>query len=544
MDSIQKAAGDFPTDTRFQLLLNESRKIASELERRDKTYAALADAEKQAVASGDAIQVAKSVDSIQKAAGTLPPTPDFNCCSTTSRKVASELEQRDKTYAALADAESRLRPLAMPSKSRRAWTAFKRPPGFPPTADFNCCYNGSRKVASELERRDKTYAALADAEKQAAASGDAVQVAKSVDSIQKAAGDFPTDSRFQLLLNESRKVASELERRDKTYAALADAEKQAAASGDAVQVAKSVDSIQKAAGDFPTDSRFQLLLNESREVASELERRDKTYAALADAEKQAAASGDAVQVAKSVDSIQKAAGDFPTDSRFQLLLNKSRKVASELERRDKTYAALADAEKQAAASGDAAQVAKSVDSIQKAAGDFPTDSRFSKLADQARKVVNDLQLRERTYTDMAAAERWAVASADAAQVEKSLESIQKAAGDFPKTANSQGFWTRREKSRTICSCAIKLMPIWSMRRRRRLRLEMRRKSRRACRASRRPSKIFPSKTFPMTRDSIDFWTRRERSRTICSCATRPMPLWLTRRGRLLRREMLRKSLRA
>jgi hypothetical protein len=66
----------------------------------------------------------------------------------------------------------------------------------------------ARKTTSDVAQRDKTYADLADAEKQAAASGDWAQFKKNVQSIEKAAGDYPGDSRFQLL---ARRVASDLE---------------------------------------------------------------------------------------------------------------------------------------------------------------------------------------------------------------------------------------------------------------------------------------------------------------------------------------------
>ena len=349
--------------------------VASDLEQRDKTYADLADAEKQAAGSGDAGQVDKSLENIQKAVGDFPGDSRF-----------SNLLDRARTVA-------------------------------------------------NAQLRDKAYADLADAEKQAAASGDAGQVDKSLENIQKAVGDFPGDSRFSNLLDRARTVAN-ARLRDKTYADLDDAEKQAAGSGDAGQVDKSLESIQKAVGDFPGDSRFSYLLDRARTVANDLRLRDKTYADLAAAERRAAESADAGQVEKSLESIQKAIGDFPLGDfpdrmRFSKLLDQARKVANDLQLRDRTYADLADAEKQAAASGDAGQVEKSKENIQKAVGDFPGDSRFSKLLDQARKVANDLQLRDRTYADLADAEKQAAASGDAGQVEKSKESIQKAVGDFP-----------------------------------------------------------------------------------------------------------------
>ena len=328
--NIQKAAGDFPNDGRFQKLLDETRKVKKSFQLRDKTYADLTAEVEQAAASGDATQVARLLNELQM---TLQVFPD------------------DRRFQKLLDE--------------------------------------MRKVAGDL--RDKTHADLIAEEKRAAASGDAAQLEKSLQSIQKAAHDFPDDGRFQKLLDETRKVASDLQLRNKTYADLAAAEKQAAASGDAAQVEQSVQGLQKAVGDFPQDGRFQKLLDETRKVASDLQLRDKTYADLAAAKKQAAASADAAQVEKSVRSIQKAVGDFPGDGRFQKLLDDARKDVSDLEMRDSTYASPVDAEKRAVLSGDASQVAKSAQSIQKAVGDFPGDGRFQKPLDDARKDANDLQ---------------------------------------------------------------------------------------------------------------------------------------------------------
>jgi hypothetical protein len=120
-------------------------------------------------------------------------------------------------------------------------------------------------------RGNQVYKELSKAEGQAASSGDAAKVEKTLQSIQKAADDFPGDGRFQRLFDETRKVASDIRLRDETYTALANAEKQAAASGDSAQVAKSLDSIQKAADDFPGDGRFQRLFDETRKVASDMQ---------------------------------------------------------------------------------------------------------------------------------------------------------------------------------------------------------------------------------------------------------------------------------
>ena len=154
----------------------------------------------------------------------------------------------------------------------------------------------AQKVASDLQQPDKTYADLAAAEKRAVSSGDGAQIGKSVHDIEIAASVSPKHDRFQILLNGANTVWSDLVVRDKTYAWLVTAEEQAAASGDAAPVQRSLESLQRAARDFPRHNRFQLLLNKAIEVETELERRNALVA----------------QAVKSVENIEKVASATTT----------------------------------------------------------------------------------------------------------------------------------------------------------------------------------------------------------------------------------------
>jgi hypothetical protein len=233
-----------------------------------------------------------------------------------------------------------------------------------------------------MAQRDKTYADLVNEEKQAAASGDATQIAKRLDGIQEAAAAFPGDGRFQKLLDDARKTTGDFAQRDKTYADLTADGFLAVAMGDLTKMENSLRDMQMATKQFPTDRRFKNLFDDTLKSAG-----DQTYAILAGDERWAA-NGDAAQLRTNQDKIQRAADDFPGDARFQRLLDDARKITSDFAQRDQTYVDLADAEKQAAASGDWAQFKKSVQSIEKAAGDYPGDSRFQLLA---RRAASDLE---------------------------------------------------------------------------------------------------------------------------------------------------------
>jgi Caspase domain len=391
LESIQKAAGEFPSDGRFQKLLDDTRKAATDLKQRDKTYAELADAEKQAAASGDAAQVEKSLETIQKAVGDFPNDSRFQLLLNETRRVATELEQRNKTYAELAAAVGSRDPLQVENSVPYIQRAIG---DFPNDDRFQKLLEVTRNFASELQQQ--TYANLAAAQKQTARLGDRAKVEEFLASVRQAISKYPGDDRFQKLLADGRKVADDLDLHDKAYAELAAAERQAVASGDGAQIGKSVHDIEIAADLFPKDGRLQELLNEASKVWSDLVLRDKTYASLAFAEERAASSDDAAQVGRSLESLQQAAKDYPRDGRFQLLLNKAVDVSSELERRkalrDKTYSWLAIAEEQAVASGDAAEVARSLESLQQAAKDYPRDSRFQLLLNELRKVESDRRI--------------------------------------------------------------------------------------------------------------------------------------------------------
>jgi hypothetical protein len=73
---------------------------------------------------------------------------------------------------------------------------------------------------------DETYAELAGAQKRAAVLGDVAEVGRNIQSIEKAAGNSPDDTRFRSLLSDARQVARSLKIRDETSGELAAAQKE------------------------------------------------------------------------------------------------------------------------------------------------------------------------------------------------------------------------------------------------------------------------------------------------------------------------------